>query len=65
MVEQSDTFTEQHVYEVNLYFVKQPSLYVLLSGICIPQHQDVLVTCDCFCLPQDASIPDSPALPER
>ena len=54
MVEQSDTFTEQHGREVNLYFVKQPSLYVLLGVICTAQHQDVLVTYDCFCLPQGA-----------
>ncbi len=47
MLEQSDTITDQYGHEVNLYFVKKSSLYVLLSGIRAHQS-DIFVTCGCF-----------------
>lgn len=43
MLEQSDTITDQYGHEVNLYFVKKSSLYVLLSGI--RAHQPDILGC--------------------
>src|ERR687895_747787 len=50
MVEQSDTVAEQYGHYVNLYFVQQSSLYVLLNRIRATCNLNSFVTGGCFCL---------------
>jgi len=45
MLEQPDTFTEQHWHEVKINFVQESSLDVLLDCVRTTQNNDVFLTC--------------------
>ena len=49
VVEKSDTVTQQDGHQIDTYFVNQSGPDALLRNI-RAVYNDVLVTCDCFCL---------------
>jgi hypothetical protein len=57
MLEQSDTFTEEHRHKVNQYFVQQSRSYALLSDIRAAQHIDIFSPAAAFACVMALSIP--------
>src|SRR5215208_5878764 len=54
MLEQSDSFTEQDGYQMNLYLVEKSSFKILLSDIRTSSDHDVSVACGRLCLLKSA-----------
>src|SRR4026209_2802801 len=48
MIEQPDSFAEQHMRYMNSYFIKQTCLKALLRDIGTAHHIDIRVACGCL-----------------